>query len=587
MECQACEQLIQSGDNHFRVGNCGHELCELCLRSSLDSEQQFTCPACAVELPAIDPVQVPDENQEELGPINQMLTVTLASPQLDIDKESLEPCSGLNCNQQTNQYCNKCCNFICDQCMILHNENAFYRGHSLRPRYGWTCEIHPIQAQGVCVVCNKWACSQCGGECSPNVESAIKSMPSLGGAKEIPQHRVESWENFCAMQLVRIKRYTNDLSSIHLRICEEQIKLTDKIMDEYQHIAEIKRYIKTLSLNQQSQKATQVHYRDGFLALDRLYNYFSQAKDRSLGTPAEITLGLDLANCYQRTLLPTHQSWIVPDEVPRDIRKEGCVIDGFSMPIEVKPFYKGCYVRDQGTNRIWEIALPSGKKQEHILDEAYTNLPLWAIASDYKGKLWLSVQEQGQGRIHFQDPQGKKMVLPLPKDVRCPTRLHLLSKKENIFIFTDAFTDNMYIRTPHSFKRLEAPENCDRPGGIAVVTGGILIADSNNNRLLLFSLEGRFLKVITSEQYPFREPYGVCSDVKRKLIFVLERKGNRIQILNHKYKTIHVYGSQDSHFQLNLPQDIALYKEQFVIVSNTGAKSILLIPLRHVCPFLK
>ena len=77
------------------------------------------------------------------------------------------------------------------------------------------------------------------------------------------------------------------------------------------------------------------------------------------------------------------------------------------------------------------------------------------------------------------------------------------------------------------------PGQLNKPYGVALDSSDMIyVADSNNNRICVFSPEGQFLKSFGSEgeaQGQFKQPHMVCVD-ENDLILVSDCGNNRIQI---------------------------------------------------------
>jgi tripartite motif-containing protein 2/3/tripartite motif-containing protein 71 len=95
------------------------------------------------------------------------------------------------------------------------------------------------------------------------------------------------------------------------------------------------------------------------------------------------------------------------------------------------------------------------------------------------------------------------------------------------------------------------------PIGIAACeTGNILIADSRNNRIQMFTADGQFIKVYKAGTPPLSNPTGIA--ISGKKVYVVDNGNNRVQVLNADLtfcKTFGKKGTRDCQF--SYPHGIA------------------------------
>ena len=105
----------------------------------------------------------------------------------------------------------------------------------------------------------------------------------------------------------------------------------------------------------------------------------------------------------------------------------------------------------------------------------------------------------------------------------------------------------------------------DYPNGLSMTQDGhIVVADYDNHRLQVLTVEGAFVAAVGSEgsqPLQFNYPFDVAIHHNGK-IFVTERLNNRVQVLNPDLSYSHCFGSKgDKPGELQYPRGIAIDRD--------------------------
>ena len=112
------------------------------------------------------------------------------------------------------------------------------------------------------------------------------------------------------------------------------------------------------------------------------------------------------------------------------------------------------------------------------------------------------------------------------------------------------------------------------PNGVALTQDGhIVVADYDNDRLQVLTLEGTFVAAVGSQgsqSLQFNRPPDVAVHHNGKL-YITGRLSHRVQVLNPDLSYSHCFGSKgDKPGELNGPRGIAIDQDGMVYVSDYG-----------------
>jgi DNA-binding beta-propeller fold protein YncE len=111
-----------------------------------------------------------------------------------------------------------------------------------------------------------------------------------------------------------------------------------------------------------------------------------------------------------------------------------------------------------------------------------------------------------------------------------------------------------------------------RPSGMCWQNGEVYVVDAFNNRLQVFSDDGRFLRVVTlpEKSAPLEYPYDMRV-TKDNLIYVIENKSARLTVMRLDGTIVGRYGKpgrgMDEFYQ---PWDLTVLTDGRVLVADTG-----------------
>jgi DNA-binding beta-propeller fold protein YncE len=111
-----------------------------------------------------------------------------------------------------------------------------------------------------------------------------------------------------------------------------------------------------------------------------------------------------------------------------------------------------------------------------------------------------------------------------------------------------------------------------RPSGMIWQDGEIFAVDAFNNRIQVFSDEGKFLRVITlpEKSAPLEYPYDIRV-TKNNLIYVIENKSARLTVMRTNGTIVGRYGSPGRGLnQFYQPWDLTVLTDGRILVADTG-----------------
>lgn len=111
-----------------------------------------------------------------------------------------------------------------------------------------------------------------------------------------------------------------------------------------------------------------------------------------------------------------------------------------------------------------------------------------------------------------------------------------------------------------------------RPSGMIWHNGEIFAVDAFNNRIQVFSDEGKFLRVVTlpEKSAPLEYPYDIRI-TKNNLIYVIENKSARLTVMQTDGAIVGRYGRPGRGLnQFNQPWDLTVLTDGRILVADTG-----------------
>ncbi|MBI50247.1 MAG: hypothetical protein CL781_02825 [Chloroflexi bacterium] len=120
------------------------------------------------------------------------------------------------------------------------------------------------------------------------------------------------------------------------------------------------------------------------------------------------------------------------------------------------------------------------------------------------------------------------------------------------------------------------PGQFDQPSGMLVRDQELLVVDSRNNRIQIYSLDGEYLGN-WGQEVQFDLPWGICDD-KEGNIYIADWRNDRIQKFDRDgkhIKSIGRSGAGDGEF--NRPSDMAVDKDGNIYVADWGNQRIQVV----------
>jgi len=121
------------------------------------------------------------------------------------------------------------------------------------------------------------------------------------------------------------------------------------------------------------------------------------------------------------------------------------------------------------------------------------------------------------------------------------------------------------------------PGEFQRPSGIVWREGRIYISDATNNRVQVFTPEGRFIKILELPEQPLglRFPYAICLGPDDAL-YIVEWGEGRISSISLEGRLLGRYGNSGTDMgQFRTPWGITVTPDKRIIVADTGNRRIV------------
>ena len=121
-----------------------------------------------------------------------------------------------------------------------------------------------------------------------------------------------------------------------------------------------------------------------------------------------------------------------------------------------------------------------------------------------------------------------------------------------------------------------APEQFQRPSGLAWQAGRVYVADAINNRIQAFSGDGEFLGILGGPEAPaLHFPYdiGIGSD---GCLYVVEYSSGRLSKVDLAGRVLGRYGSTGGgEWEFSTPWGLAVAPGGRIVVADTGNRRIV------------
>ncbi len=208
------------------------------------------------------------------------------------------------------------------------------------------------------------------------------------------------------------------------------------------------------------------------------------------------------------------------------------------------------------------------------------------IAVDRNGEIY--VVERNNGRISVFDQRGtfKRFVAALGLiygRTYCPEGICL--HKDTIFL-ADTRNHRIQLFDKHGEVLRVIGEMGDRddqfrlPRALAVTTEGLLyVVDSKHNYVKVFSVDGTFMRKFggastrEKEKGLFNQPTGISLDEERDRVYIADTMNNRIQVFDLEGKSIAVLDESKGYF-FSRPKGIGLDGEGNLLIADTDNNQV-------------
>ena len=173
---------------------------------------------------------------------------------------------------------------------------------------------------------------------------------------------------------------------------------------------------------------------------------------------------------------------------------------GFSRPADMVSLASGRFVvRDD--HGLHEFALDGRFLRQVTAGQAERGTKCFGLAEDQLGRLVTVVESRASSALHFIDIEKDEMVLKteLVRDRSAGSKCRFLSHAKGYLYVTDLGLNKIYkVDSKSGETRMTiggtSEASLNDPAGVGVdENGGLLVADSRNHKIRIFSADGRFL----------------------------------------------------------------------------------------------
>ena len=564
---------------------CLHIFCLECLNGLARTNARhgkIKCPLCQIE------VAVPDSGTMETLPdcfyLKNLLDI-LAIKECNTSKVT---CG--NCDNKSDEasYCFHCCKFWCKECLNAHSmlrENKEHRVLALkdfqdedfedvikRPAF---CpkELHEKAVfKFYCKACEVPACQTCvtlehGKHDVEHLEITARAVrDSIASKLEDAKKSSNTVSSF-----IRILEEQNRLLESHSQIIKQQIQKTVKTLiqtlqqQERELITEVETQTKEAQENLMKDKAG---FRDQLRKIEETVSQVNRLVERSTGaelvrtrtTVEELFLELhepqEMPSSFDSKIIKT--VFLENQELCETLRKtrlgrmaetttevNQCSLEGFEdatagLESQFKVVTRNCEGQQcycPGDNVAVEIVSAQGGKaavETRIVDLTDGSYAVSFIPA-----------EAGQHVVTFQVNGQKPAEIPT---------IHIKERSfKPVRFIGQKGVDN---------KKL----NC--PWGVTVNRNDIFVTDMENNRILVFTEKGQFLR--SFGQHLVDMPTGISVDNEGR-IFVVNRGNNKILLFNQNEEYV---TTVNDDVELKSPRGISLDLQGNIVVCSSESKCV-------------
>ncbi|KAI6658158.1 hypothetical protein LOD99_11112 [Oopsacas minuta] len=217
---------------------------------------------------------------------------------------------------------------------------------------------------------------------------------------------------------------------------------------------------------------------------------------------------------------------------------------------EIESEWKPKHISFEFDNTLLDMINGFGKIS--VVNSSYSCLPV----VDYKGKVKpvVSVGTGGSGEGQFRNPWGVAV------DYRT----------DNIYVADQCNNRVQVFSKDGKFLFLFGTDKMKSPLCITIDKERVFVSQYEAGCLLIFDLKGNFIKQIGtpgSGEGQFNRPYGIAINVDNGDIYVCDYSNNRIQIFSQDYS----YKSQFGIGIVKYPEDIQLTKDTIFVLSGQNS----------------
>lgn len=205
----------------------------------------------------------------------------------------------------------------------------------------------------------------------------------------------------------------------------------------------------------------------------------------------------------------------------------------------------------------------------------------------------LYVADAGERNIHIFDLDGKYIKDFAPRKIQAPTDMYFYNNK---FYIIDSVPQCIRVFDKNGNEQLVFGKVSNKnkpkekiagefyyPNGIGVDENKIYVADSDNSRIQVFDLKGKFIKEVYKDKKGdniFNIPRGIAFD-KNNNLYTANNMGHGVLILNEKPEVISSFSMGEKEGDsMNLPNGIFIDANSKAYVPEFSGNRVLVYQLK-------
>ena len=166
-----------------------------------------------------------------------------------------------------------------------------------------------------------------------------------------------------------------------------------------------------------------------------------------------------------------------------------------------------------------------------------------------------------------------------PGELNNPTSMVIHYKTGNLYI-ADGFSSCVKVFSCNGDYLFKFSQKMSSPRGICISQNKVFVSQYNDHCINIYELEGKLIKSFGSEgsgEAQFNQPQGLAESDTNNIIYVCDKRNNRVQILTQELR----YHSLLGNGLLNHPRDVKVTRDK-VLVLDCSDPCLFVFTSEHV-----